>query len=452
MPDSTPPPPALAIRVASRSDVGMRRATNQDSLAVSPSPTDSVIAGDAFLLVADGMGAHAAGELASQIAADAIPLTYLKSGAEATASALRRAIREANEAIHAKGDSSPEFNGMGTTCSCLVVTNGAALIGHVGDSRVYRLRAGVFEQLTFDHSLVWEMAAASNVSADKVPSCIPKNVITRSLGPHESVNIDLEGPHGLEAGDVFLLCSDGLTGVVDDPLAGGVLSAMDPQEAATTLVDLANLRGGPDNISVVVARVEDASPKSGAGQPTSTKSSAPGSRLAVGVAAICVMACGWFLMQGHVAGMLASAIGLGAAIAYSIAVKPIARSATSPPRPLGGPYGNGPYRRTECGDLASAAGDLRDLVRELADLDSEEDTVRPDGGAVVNAASGPLPGGLLVEWDTYKPDQEKADAAFEKGDNAAAMDDYASIIRRVMQSIRDDDGTHRYKANSGIIG
>ena len=217
--------PDYAIRTASCSDVGMRRDNNQDAVAVMPEANGRPAHGDAFLMVADGMGAHAAGELASKMAVQSVPHTYEKCSAESAPSALRQAVREANERIHAKGNSSEEFNGMGTTCSCLVVTQGAALVAHVGDSRVYRLRAGVLEQLTFDHSLVWEMAAASNVSEDKVPSCIPKNVITRSLGPHETVIVDIEGPHALQPGDVFLLCSDGLTGVVDDTLAGGVLSA-----------------------------------------------------------------------------------------------------------------------------------------------------------------------------------------------------------------------------------
>ena len=303
---TTPAPPALQLRVALRTDVGMRRATNQDSIAAAPHPNGEPIRGDAFLIVADGMGAHAAGELASRMATDAIPHAYAKAASESAAEALRGAIREANETIHRKGCSAPEFGGMGTTCSCLVVTQDAALVGHVGDSRVYRLRSGVFEQLTFDHSLVWEMAAASNVSADKVPSCIPKNVITRSLGPHEAVNVDLEGPHKLAAGDVFLLCSDGLCGVVDDQVAGAVLGAMPPDEAAETLVNLANLRGGPDNISVIVARVESSD---GAPAPPAKPSrSSGGWGPAAGVVALCAMACGWFLMRGNEAGALAFAI------------------------------------------------------------------------------------------------------------------------------------------------
>lgn len=449
MPDPTPSPPALVVRAAARTDIGMRRATNQDSLAVVPEADAKPIAGDAFLMVADGMGAHAAGELASKMATDAIPHAYLKSAAESAPSALRKAIREANESIHGKGSSSPEFHGMGTTCSCLVITQGAALVGHVGDSRVYRLREGVLEQLTFDHSLVWEMAAASNVSEDKVPSCIPKNVITRSLGPHETVIVDLEGPHPLQAGDVFLLCSDGLTGVVDDTLAGGVLDTMEPDAAAQTLIDLANLRGGPDNISVIVARVE----KADDAQPCVHSSysypcdGAPNG-LGLAAAAACLLACGWFLWQGHVTGMLASAIGLGAAVVYAFAVrKPSGEPA--PNRSLGGPYGNGPYRRVECGDQAAAAGDLHDLVRELADLESEDDTVRPGGDSHVNGQSGSLNGHFMIDWAPHRPAHKEADAAFERRDYSRAIHGYAQVVRAVVQAAREDDGTHRYK-NSAV--
>ena len=145
-------------------------------------------------MVADGMGAHAAGELASKLAVDNIPHTYFKLRDLYPPAALRQAIRDANAAIHAKGQSSIGFQGMGTTCSCLVLLPQGALVAHIGDSRVYRLRGELLEQLTFDHSLVWEMAAAGQMSEEDVPAYIPKNVITRSLGPHSTVHIDLEGP------------------------------------------------------------------------------------------------------------------------------------------------------------------------------------------------------------------------------------------------------------------
>ena len=255
-----PPSPANVYRVhySAVTDQGMRRANNQDAIVAVVDQTDSDRERGHFFMVADGMGAHAAGELASKLAVDNVSLSYRKLHDMPAPAALRRAVQDSNELIYSKGQSNPDFRGMGTTCSCLVLLPNTALVAHVGDSRVYRARGATLEQLTFDHSLVWEMAAASHVSDHEVPDCIPKNVITRSLGPHPSVNVDLEGPTPVVDGDVFLLCSDGLCGVVGDTIIGAMMSVMPPEEAAETLVDLANLLGGPDNISVIVVRVEQA--------------------------------------------------------------------------------------------------------------------------------------------------------------------------------------------------
>ncbi|TWT99585.1 putative protein phosphatase 2C-type [Botrimarina colliarenosi] len=448
MADLQSPAPPFVVRAVSRTDVGMRRATNQDAVAISPHSAEGRIDGDAFLMVADGMGAHAAGELASKLATDTIPLTYFKSGGEAPPTALRRAIRQANDKIHQKGASAAEFYGMGTTCSCLVLTQGAALVGHVGDSRVYRLRDGVFEQLTFDHSLVWEMAAASKVSADRVPSCIPKNVITRSLGPHKTVIVDLEGPHALQQGDVFLLCSDGLTGVVDDSLAASLLSTLSPTDAAEALVNLANLRGGPDNISVIVAQIETATGDTASGTPAANRPKLQISSFGVGIAAVCAVACAVFFYGGNPVGALASAIGLGVALALSFVKRPASRPAVLSPL-LGDALGNGPYRRTECGDHAAAAGDLRDLVSELSNLKSEEETVRPEDIPLQNGNG--TPAAVMLDWSPLKERQQAADEAFDRGDYVGSITRYSEIIAQAMAAIRNDDDTHRFSAHTEVI-
>src|SRR3954454_4230417 len=253
--------PTFILKYASVSDLGMRRTNNQDSIAVLVTSDVATWANRGHLLmVADGMGAHAAGELASKLAVDNITHTYFKLSDLFPPAALRQAIREANTTIHSKGQSSIGFQGMGTTCSCLVLLPQGALVAHIGDSRIYRLHGDVLEQLTRDHSLVWEMADAGQMSEADVPSYIPKNVITRSLGPHASVHIDLEGPYSAESGDKFLICSDGLSGPVTDEEIGVILYCMNPDDATETLVDLANFRGGPDNISVIVAEVNGAVP------------------------------------------------------------------------------------------------------------------------------------------------------------------------------------------------
>src|ERR1700730_12350012 len=237
-------------------DVGMRRANNQDSRAVlMASDVESWRRRGHVFVVADGMGAHAAGELASKMAADGIPHNYYKLRDEPPPDAIRKSIREVNEQIHRRGQANAEFHGMGTTASVLVILPQGALVAHVGDSRVYRVRGGRLEQLTFDHSLVWEMAASGQLPKDAAPNLVPKNIITRSLGPHKEVRVDLEGPYPIEVGDTFLLCSDGLSGQVKDEEIGPILSALSPSEAVRLLIDMANLRGGPDNITAIVARV-----------------------------------------------------------------------------------------------------------------------------------------------------------------------------------------------------
>lgn len=241
------------------SDVGMRRANNQDSFAiVSASDGDVWQRSGDLLIVADGMGAHAAGELASRLAVELVPHHYSKLVAKMDCpEALLRAFEEANREINRRGMANPEFRSMGTTTSSIVLLPIGGVIAHVGDSRVYRLRGQSFEQLTFDHSLVWEMQQAGEIGEEMIRnSSIPKNVITRSMGPSPSVQVDMEGPFPLRKGDRFLLCSDGLSGQLADEEIGLLLGLLEPAIAVKALVDLANFRGGPDNITVVIGEIQ----------------------------------------------------------------------------------------------------------------------------------------------------------------------------------------------------
>lgn len=244
------------LEFAELSDVGLRRANNQDSktVVIARGLEKWARRGHLFM-VADGMGAHAAGELASKLATDIVPLTYHKLVEQPPPQALQAALVDANAQIHSRGQASEDFRGMGTTASVLVLLPQGALVAQVGDSRVYRWRNEGLEQLTFDHSLVWELRATGQIAADATPSFVPKNVITRSLGPNAQVQVDLEGVFPVQVGDTFLLCSDGLSGQVEDDEIGKVLGCLPLDEAVRALVDLANLRGGPDNITVVAARV-----------------------------------------------------------------------------------------------------------------------------------------------------------------------------------------------------
>ncbi|MFQ5731771.1 MAG: PP2C family protein-serine/threonine phosphatase [Planctomycetaceae bacterium] len=233
-----------SIQYASRSDIGFRRANNQDSIAVQICQDEATFAEHGHLfLVADGMGGHAVGELASKIAADTIPHTYFKMRGEAPPAALKHALEVANRNINERGSLNREFERMGTTCSALVLSPRGAVIAHVGDSRVYRIRGGRINQLTFDHSLQWELLRAGRTKPDEMFLVEPRHVITRSLGPDETVKVDTEGPYAVLPGDTYLLCSDGLTNHVNDQEIGMIAGELPPGEASRLLVDLANLRG-----------------------------------------------------------------------------------------------------------------------------------------------------------------------------------------------------------------
>jgi serine/threonine protein phosphatase PrpC len=255
----------VKIRYASLTDVGVKRSHNQDACASQPAADDAVwrTHGHVFI-VADGMGGHAVGEKASAKAVRDIPLTYQKHVAqEGVRAAILRAFQEANQAIFAIGKNNPEFKGLGTTATAMVIRPEGAWVGHVGDSRAYRIRNGRVQQLTFDHSWVWEVARRQGIDPDELGD-FKRNVIIRSLGPDAEVEVDLEGPHPVEPGDVFLLCSDGLSNLVTPDEIGAVVTSFPPEEAVPHLVALANLRGGPDNITCLIIHVPGGGGASGA--------------------------------------------------------------------------------------------------------------------------------------------------------------------------------------------
>ncbi|MEM6692135.1 MAG: protein phosphatase 2C domain-containing protein [Planctomycetota bacterium] len=299
------------LTIGSKTDVGMRRSNNQDSLSLLPAKSAKRFASHGHLfIVADGMGAHAAGELASGMATEQIAMNYYRQQQSIVAN-LHSALVEANREIHDRGRSNPEFHQMGTTVSSLVLATDGAWIGHVGDSRVYRLRGARLEQLTFDHSLAWEVAATGQSNLN-----VPRNVITRSLGPSSEVEVDLEGPFDLQAGDRYLLCSDGLTGPVEDTELGTLLHCLPPQTAVDVLVDLANLRGGPDNITIVVVEVGAAECE---GVKMPNKEPAPYPRTLIATSVICLAAAlGLFLFSvvgpAIIALILAIVVGVIAAV------------------------------------------------------------------------------------------------------------------------------------------
>lgn len=246
------------VRYAALTDVGFRRQNNQDACVVQLAPDAETWQERGHLfVVADGMGGHAVGELASKIAVDTIPHTFDKLRQLNAKDALWAAIEAANAAIYDRGMQNKDFLRMGTTCTTLLLCPQGAIVGHVGDSRVYRIRNRLIDQLSCDHSLVWELIQQRKVHPRDAERMCPRNVITRSLGPEQAVQVDMEGPFPVLPGDTFVLCSDGLCGLLNDSEIGMIAGELPPTEASRLLVHLSNLRGGPDNITVIVIRAGD---------------------------------------------------------------------------------------------------------------------------------------------------------------------------------------------------
>ncbi len=368
---------STCLQVASITDVGMRRTSNQDSHALVVADSNELWqARGNFFLVADGMGAHAAGELASKLAADGVLHLYLKYREESAPDALARAIRETNAEIHRRGMANPDFHNLGTTCSALLLLPQGAIAAHIGDSRVYRLRGQKLEQLTFDHSLQWELQASGQLPpGSDLAAVVPKNVITRSLGPNPTVQLDLEGPHPIEVGDVYLLCSDGLTARVENAELGPILAALPPEEAARALVDLANLRGGPDNVTLIIAKVvspEIATAGGGAsplkiGGDSHLPSVHPGIWIAAGVCALATVVM--LMLKLYPAAIVA--VALAAVIALFGLARRFGGSGGGTSLSGGQRLGRGPYSETISQadheflqKLAHTVDELREAARE----------------------------------------------------------------------------------------
>jgi protein phosphatase len=231
---------------AFRTDTGRQRSANEDSFFIRAP----------IFVVADGMGGAQAGEVASRAAADAFDRDLPDGPPEQF---LRETIEAANGEIHRLAHDDPSLAGMGTTITAAIVDAGSeeVVIGHVGDSRAYRLRGGRVERLTRDHSLVEEMRRKGQITDAQAEDHPQRSIITRALGPEAEVDVDVQTVPAAP-GDVFLLCSDGLTTMIDEERIGRVLAdAASMREAVATLVDDANRAGGRDNITALAFRLED---------------------------------------------------------------------------------------------------------------------------------------------------------------------------------------------------
>lgn len=241
--------------VGARSDVGRMRDGNEDSYLVQ----------DPFYVVADGMGGHVAGDVASRIAVQTIS-ERTQDGSTASPDGLERAVKAANEAIWQKALDDPSLHGMGTTCTLVLVGESEIHLAHVGDSRAYLYRDSELSQITDDHTLVGRMVREGRLRPEDAERHPQRNIVTRVLGVDENVEVDLR-TIPVQEGDTVLICSDGLTSMVDADAIKDVLSrSADPQQAADELIDIANEAGGEDNITAVVLTFDggDAAGRSGA--------------------------------------------------------------------------------------------------------------------------------------------------------------------------------------------
>ena len=238
------------MKVYSMTDIGRVRQLNEDAF-YQPQP------GERFCAVADGMGGHNAGEVASAMAIETYA-KYMRDVDRITAEAMRAAVTRANDAVYRASLESPEVSGMGTTFSALGMEGSSAFIAHVGDSRIYLFRRGALMQVTTDHTLVEEMVMKGLITVREARVHPKRNIITRALGTDARVDIDLLQIDMLP-GDVFFLCSDGLSNHVPErEIRHTAMSAAPWQDKLRYLVGVALENGGPDNITAMFAVYEEA--------------------------------------------------------------------------------------------------------------------------------------------------------------------------------------------------
>lgn len=259
---------AFEVEASVQTDVGRVREINEDSGRFSrPSDPATLASKGVLLVVADGMGGHSAGEVASGMTIELVPRLYYGSASPAP-DALREAVEETNRQIYAASLADESKRGMGTTCTALALVNGEAFAAHVGDSRLYMMRGGKVYLLTEDHSAVMEMVKLGLITMDEARTHEDKNVILRALGTSPEVEVATLEPFHVRAGDKYLLCSDGLYDLVpDDEIERELSAAADIHAAGERLIEIAKARGGHDNITVGILELAPAPDSDGDATP-----------------------------------------------------------------------------------------------------------------------------------------------------------------------------------------
>lgn len=250
------PETVLPLVFAAKTDLGRVRENNEDKFDWWE-PTDPLLLANRgrLYVVADGMGGHAAGQIAAEMALNTLGAAYYSGVRGTPEDALLRAITQANARVFDTAKTIPSRSGMGCTVVALAVVDDEAVVAWAGDSRAYLVRGGLATRMTRDHSLVAEQVQMGIITEEQAARHPQRNIITRSLGPEPSVSPEVVR-YPLQDGDVVLLCSDGLTGVVSDEEIAEHGVSGPPSFACRSLIDLANARGGPDNVTVAIVHVE----------------------------------------------------------------------------------------------------------------------------------------------------------------------------------------------------
>lgn len=237
----------LEIRFIGKTDVGLKRSNNEDAFVIRPEL--------GFCAAADGMGGAAAGEVASAIFVDTASEIFAEGSAGKRADQVKRAFTLANQRILDHTALHPDHEGMGCTAEILAFSGDEITIGHIGDSRTYRLRKGELKQLTLDHSLVQYQISQGIITPEEARKHPMRNIILRAVGTKDEVELDVLTGKG-QPGDIFLLCSDGLSDMIDDDeILKCMSSAQDLSSMADDLIDSAKAAGGKDNVTVVLAQI-----------------------------------------------------------------------------------------------------------------------------------------------------------------------------------------------------
>ncbi|MFY9568115.1 MAG: Stp1/IreP family PP2C-type Ser/Thr phosphatase [Acetivibrionales bacterium] len=243
---------ADSLKYAAGTDKGLLRDINEDSYMIIPGCSDTFCA----FVIADGLGGHNCGEIASRMAVEYIRDDFGDGGGfdcEDAGGRLEELFRRVNAAVYEKSLGSAEVSGMGTTLTMAVIAGSSLTAAHVGDSRLYLIRNGAISQLTEDHSYIGELVRKGTLTKEEAENHPRKNVITRAIGSSPDLEVDIISQQ-IEADDIYILCTDGLTNMVSESEIADIAAGSEPEHACAKLIEAANRQGGEDNITVIVIK------------------------------------------------------------------------------------------------------------------------------------------------------------------------------------------------------